>query len=237
MTIEPLVLVPPMLCDARAFGPQIEALSPEFPVMFAPTTQGERMEEVASQILGWAPAKFALAGMSMGGAVALEILRRAPERVTRIALISASALSDTPEQASAREPLIVAARSGRFNDVIAQEMNPDWLAPGPSRAPITTLVTDMAYANGSEAYVRQARATQRRRDQQSTLRKVTCPAVVVCGQEDTFLPVKRHEFMAEMIPYAKLEVIAGAGHLPTLEDPVATTIVLHDWMRQPLMLR
>ena len=129
-----------------------------------------------------------------------------------------------------REPL-------RFDDVIGKEMDAAWLAPGPLRVHVLGLVTDMAKRNGAEAYVRQARAMQRRKDQQMTLRKIHQPAVVICGQEDTLYPVRRHEFMSEMIPYGKLEVIAGAGHLPRLEDPVATNIVLRDWMKQPLVLR
>ena len=237
MIREPLVLVPPILCDARVFSPQIDGLSGEFPVMFAPTVHGERMEEIAGQILDWAPSKFALAGMGMGGSVALEVMRRAPDRVTRIALISASIQEETPEMASAREPLIVAARSGRFDHVVASEISAEHLSPSPLRNAILDLVADMARSNGTEAYVKQARAMQRRKDQQITLRKIKQPALVMCGQDDALVPVRRHEFLAEMIPYAKLEIIANAGHLPTLEEPVMTNMVLRDWMRQPLMLR
>ena len=234
---EPLVLVPPMLCDARIFAPQINAFSADGAVMFAPTHTGERREEIASEILSWAPSKFALAGLSMGGAVALEILRRAPERITRIALMNCTFQGETPQQASAPEPLIVAARSGRFADVIPAELDPNWLAPGPSRMQVAQLVTDMAHALGPEAYVRQARAMQRRRDQQSTLRKIKQPCLILCGQEDQLYPVKRHEFMSELITDARLAVIAGAGHLPTVEEPDATTQALREWMRQPLVLR
>ncbi|SEW22851.1 Pimeloyl-ACP methyl ester carboxylesterase [Cognatiyoonia koreensis] len=237
MSNEPLVLIPPMLCDARVFAPQFEDLSLDTPVMFAPTSTGERIEEIASNILGAAPAKFALAGMSMGGAVALEMLRRQPDRITRIALISASAQGETPQAASAREPLIVAARSGRFGDVIHQEMNPNWLAEGPERVRITNLITSMGQAVSAEGYVRQARAMQKRKDQQSTLRNVKQPTLVVCGAEDSLLPPRRHEFLAELVPYAKLEIIPGAGHLPTLEQPELTNHVLRTWMRQPLVLR
>ena len=197
----------------------------------------ERMEEIASQILSWAPSKFALVGMSMGGAVALEIMRRAGERVTRLALISASPLADTPQMASVREPLIVAARSGRFHDVIEKELPLDWLADGPNRLEIGNLVRDMAMYQGPEAYVRQARAMQRRKDQQVTLRKVNQPTLVLCGDEDSHLPVRRHEFLAEMIPQARLEVVVGAGHLPSLEQPETVIDQLRAWMRQPLVLR
>jgi len=237
MSIEPLVLIPPILCDARVFGPQINAFSRECPVMIAPTSVGERMEEIASNILSWAPSRFALAGMSMGGAVALEMLRRAPDRITRIALISSSAQGETPQAASAREPMIVAARSGRFDDVIHKEMNPDWLAEGPDRLAISNLIMDMGQALGPEGYVRQARAMQRRKDQQSTLRLVKQPTLVMCGAEDTLMPPRRHEFLAELVPYTKLEIVPGAGHLPTLEQPEISNHILRTWMQQPLVLR
>lgn len=237
MTGEPLVLIPPMLCDARVFGPQIDGLSAQHPVLFAPTVFGERLEDIAAHILRWAPPQFAVMGLSMGGVVALEMIRQAPERVNRIALMACTAQAETPEAASAREPLIVAARSGRFADVISKEMDPNWLAPGPLRPAILQMVTDMAHNIGPEAYVCQARAMQRRRDYQRVLREIRQPSVVICGQEDTLYPVRRHEFMSELIPYGKLEIVAGAGHLPTLEDPVAVNIIMRDWLAQPLVLR
>lgn len=219
MSVDPLVLLPPILCDARAFGAQLAGLSPEGAIMYAPTCQGERVEEIASQILGYAPSRFALAGQAMGATVALEIIRRAPDRVSKLALISATVHGERPEGASAIEPRIVAARSGRFDEVIGQELNPSWLAQSSPRAEITQLVTDMAWNQGPDAYVKQARAMQRRRDQQPTLSQITQPTWVICGAEDSLLPVIRHEFIAEMIPNATLKVVEGAGHLPTLEQP------------------
>lgn len=230
MPIDPLVLVPPMLCDARVYGAQLAGLSSETAIMYAPTCHGERVEEIASQILGWAPARFVLAGQAMGATVALEIMRRAPERVTKLALISASAHGETPEGASAAEPRIVAARSGRFDEVIGQEMNANWLAPGSPRSEITQLVTDMAWNQGAEAYVKQARAMQRRRDQQATLREIEQPTWVICGEEDSHSPVIRHEFTAEMIPNADLKVITGAGYLPSLEQPDQMNDVLRAFL-------
>lgn len=219
MTLEPLVLIPPMLCDVRIFGAQLAGLSAEVPMLYAPTCHGERIEEIASQILSWSPQRFALVGEGMGVSIALEIMRRASERVSRVALISGSAHGETPEGASAREPKIVAARSGRFDEVIATEMDPRWLSPSGATAEITQLIADMAWNQGPEAYVKQARAMQRRRDQQATLRQIAQPAWVICGADDTCLPVKRHQFTAEMIPNAELHVIENAGFLPTLEQP------------------
>jgi pimeloyl-ACP methyl ester carboxylesterase len=121
-------------------------------------------------------------------------------------------------------------------DVMREEMKPNYLAPGPARRDVLDLVMDMAAALGPEVFVRQSRALQRRPDQQATLRKCRVPALVLCGAHDALCPVKRHEFMAELIPDAKLCILGGAGHLPTLEQPEETTQALIDWMKRPLML-
>jgi len=234
---EPLVFLPGMMCDARLFGPQIAELSSEFSVMVSPVTRGERIEEIASGLLDELPQRFALAGLSMGGIVAMELLRRAPDRITRLALMDTNPLAETPQVAAAREPQIVKARTGRLQEVMRDEMLPACLGPGPFRAEISELVLDMADALGPETFVRQSRALQRRRDQQGTLRKCKVPTLVLCGEHDALCPVKRHTFMAELIQGAELRVIAGAGHLPTLETPAETTQALRDWMRQPLILR
>lgn len=235
--IEPLVLLPGMMCDARLFGPQIAEMSADTPVMVAPVSRGERIEEIASDLLDCLPKRFALAGMSMGGIVAMELLRRAPDRITRIALMDTNPLAEIPAVAANREPQIVRVRSGRLDEVMREEMKPNYLAPGPHRAEVLELVMDMARALGPNVFIRQSRALQRRKDQQATLRKIKVPALVLCGAEDALCPVKRHEFMAELIPYATLRVIEGAGHLPTLEQPDAVTDALRDWMGQPFVLR
>jgi len=234
---EPLVLLPSMMCDARLFGPQIAELSADMAVMVAPITQGERIEEIASSLLDLLPARFALAGLAMGGIVAMELLRRAPDRITRIALMCTNPLAETPAIAADREPQIVKARSGRLLEVMREEMKPNYLAPGPHRAEVLDLVVDMAEALGPDVFIRQSRALQRRKDQQAVLRKCRTPALILCGEHDQLCPVKRHTFMAELIPYAELVVLESSGHLPTLEQPDATTAALRSWMRQPLVLQ
>ena len=234
---EPLVLLPGMMCDARLFGPQIAELSADTAVMVAPITQGERIEEIASGLLDLLPRRFALAGLSMGGIVAMEVLRRAPDRVTRIALMDTNPLAETPQVAGAREPQIVAARSGRMLEVMREEMKPNYLAPGPNQIPVLDLVMDMAEALGPDVFVRQSRALQRRSDQQGTLCKIRVPTLVLCGRHDALCPVRRHEFMAELIPGADLCIVEEAGHLPTLEQPDDTTRALRRWMAKPYVLR
>ncbi len=233
---EPLVFLPGMMCDARLFGPQIAEMSSDYAVMAAPLTGGERIEEIASGLLDLLPKRFALAGLSMGGIVAMELLRRAPDRVTRIALMDTNPLAETPIVAANREPQIVKVRAGRLLEVMRDEMKPNYLAPGPQRADVLDLVMDMAEAMGPEVFIRQSRALQRRRDQQAVLRKCRVPTLVLCGAHDQLCPVKRHTFMAELIPYAELVILEHSGHLPTLEQPSATTDALRKWMKQPFML-
>lgn len=232
---EPLVLLPGLMCDARIFSEQFLALSGDRAVMVAPVTLGERIEQVASNLLDQMPHRFALVGHGLGGIVALEIYRRAPERVTRLCLISTDSLADTPQMAAAREPLIVAARSGRLEDALRQALPPDALAPGPQRAGFLDLVQDMGTGLGTEAFVRQMRAMQRRPDQQGTLRKISVPTLVLGGRHDVLAPEKRQMFMSELAPNARLCLIDDAGHLPTIEAPFEVTRALETWIESALM--
>jgi pimeloyl-ACP methyl ester carboxylesterase len=233
---EPMVLLPGILSDIRLFLPQLTALGRERPVMVAPTCQGERIDEIASNLLPGLPQKFALAGHGFGGMVAMEVLRRAPERVTRVALISTSPLPETPQDSAERELRIVSARAGRFDDILAKEVPMEAIGAA-HRKDIWGKLQTMGKAGGAETYVRQCRAMQRRRDQQSTLRRIKQPTLLICGAEDTIFPVKRHEFMAQLIPYAQLAVLPGVGHLPSLEAPAAFGETLRSWMKQPLVLQ
>ena len=131
--IEPLVLLPGLMCDARLFQPQIARLSRDRAVTVAPIGGGDRIEEIASGLLDQLPHRFALAGLSMGGVVALELVRRAPDRVTRLCLMATDAQADTPQIAANREELIVGALAGRLGEVMRKVIGTDTLAPGPRR--------------------------------------------------------------------------------------------------------
>jgi pimeloyl-ACP methyl ester carboxylesterase len=133
--------------------------------------------------------------------------------------------------------MIIGARSGRLDEVLRGFMKPEFLAPGPQRLAVLNQVFEMGRDLGPDVMVRQVRALQRRRDQQPTLRRCKVPTLILCGAHDTLTPLKRHAFMAELIPYAKLEVIEDAGHLPTLEAPEAVTAALRGWLKQPFVLQ
>jgi len=237
MSSDPVVFLPGMMCDARLFAPQLADLSRDMAVTVAPVTGGDRIEEIASGLLDVLPQRFALAGLSMGGIVAMEVLRRAPDRVTRIALMDTNSLAETPQSAAGYEPFIIKLRAGRIAEAVEMMLGRDVLAPGPARAGVMSALVEMAEGLGAAAIIRQTRALQRRRDYQSVLRRCKVPALVLCGAHDTLTPLKRHEFMAELIPNATLTVIPEAGHLPVLEQPEVTTAALRGWLKRPLMLQ
>ena len=219
----PLVLLPAMMCDGRLWRAQAEALGHGRAVMVAPTHLGASVGEVAAQVLDAAPRRFALAGLGLGAVVALEVLRRAPERIGRLALMSADALSEPPQVAAAREEGIVAAKAGRLLDVVRTMPGCAALGNGPLRNEARALVERMALDLGPEVFVRQSRLMQRRPDQQRALSQLKVPALILAGSQDTALPVRRHEFLAELIGTAELRVIEGAGHMAPLETPGEVT--------------
>ena len=227
---EPLVLLPGMMCDGRLFGPQIARFGRDRAVHLGNITGAATVPEIAAHVLADAPPRFALAGLSMGGIVAMEIMVQAPERVTRLALMDTNPKAEVAAVAQAREPQIAAVVDGQLAPVMRDEMKPNYLAPGPRRAEVLDLVLDMAMGLGPDVFVRQSRALQVRPDQQETLRGVTVPSLILCGVHDALCPIHRHELMASLIPDAVLEVVDGAGHLPTLEQPEAVIAAMETWL-------
>jgi pimeloyl-ACP methyl ester carboxylesterase len=236
---EPVVLVPGLASDARVFAPQFAALSRGRAVHVACISEEITIEDMARAVLADAPPRFALAGHSLGGIVALEIQRRAPDRVARLALLASDCLSDTPAVASTREDLIVAARAGRLGEAMRKALPETALAPDRDRAGLLAALVQMAMEVGPDAFVRQCRALQKRPDQQRTLRSLKVPTLILGGRHDTLCPPRRQEFMAAMAPGARLVLIEEAGHVPTLEAPEAVTAALLDWLdrQAPLILR
>ena len=229
----PILLVPGMMSDARLFGPQIDALSRDYVMQVACVARGQTIREMAAEALHDAPGRFALAGHGMGAIVAMDMLRRAPDRITRIALMSTSPLAETPEQASWREAQIVKAQAGNLAAAMSGLYPPEALSPGPGRGRALEVVRRMADDIGAAAFVRQSRAMQRRPDAQAELGRCRAPALVLCGADDILFPVRRHSFMAELMPNAELTVIGSAGHLPTLEAPGEVTAALSAWLARP----
>ena len=137
----------------------------------------------------------------------------------------------------AREARIVAARSGRLAQAMAEEIPAAAIAPTQWRDDVLALVRDMALNLGEGVFLRQSRALQRRPDQQKTLRKSMLPTLILAGQADTLIPARRAEFLAGIMPFANLHIIADAGHLPTLEQPDAVTELLGVFLGGPVLLK
>ena len=226
----PLVLIPGMMCDARMWG-GFDA-GPRQMLHFLPTGQ-DNVAALAAAFLQNAPERFALAGLSMGGIVAMEILSQAPERVERLALLDTNPLAETPEAKERRGSQMAKAQNGELEAVLRDEMKPNYLASGPHKKSILDLCMDMALSLGPDVFVRQSLALRDRMDQTKTLTAFQGPALVLTGEEDKLCPRDRHDLMHALMPQSKLAIIARAGHLPPLENAEATFAHLRNWLSTP----
>ena len=224
----PLVLIPGMMCDARMWGDVPAALAPRAISPAVPVT-GDTIAEMAAAILADAPKRFALAGLSLGGIVAMEILEQAPERVDRLALLDTNPLAEAPDVQARRAPQIARALSGDLMGVMRDEMKPNYLAD-PSDTDTLDLCMDMARALGPDVFRRQSLALKGRADRTATLARFTGPALVLMGAHDRLCPRDRHDLMHRLMPQSRLVIGPGAGHLPPLEQPAATTDALKEWL-------
>lgn len=227
---EPLLFLPGMMCDARLFAPQIGEFSVDYPVMVAPLTGRSTVAELCEDILAHAPPRFALAGLSMGGIIAMEIVRQAPERVSRLALMDTNPLAEPAARAIERDAQIDRVRNGGLRSVMRDEMKPNYLADGPQKGWVLDLCMEMAEALGADVFTLQSRALAQRPDQRDTLRAIDVPTLILCGEYDSLCPLERHEMMRDLIPGARLAVIPGAGHLPVLEQSELTNKEIKLWL-------
>ena len=229
----PLVLLPGLLCDGALWRHQTETLADAAAFTIGDFTDDDSIEAMARSVLIEAPESFALAGLSMGGYVALEIMRQAPERVTRLALLDTSARADTPEQTVHRGGLLELVQMGEFKGVTPRLLplliHPDRL----DDEALTGTIMAMAERIGKEAYLRHQNAILKRVDSRPYLPAIGCPTLVLCGRQDVLAPLDAHQEMADAIPRASLVVVEDCGHLATLEQPHAVSAALRYWLQIP----
>ena len=226
----PLFLLPGLLLDEALWAPQLSALKDIADMMVADLTPYDSMAAMARSVLDKAPASFALAGLSMGGYAAFEIMRQAPERVTRLALLDTSARPDTPEQTQDRRALISMCDKGEFKGV-TRRLLPRWIHPSRiNDKALTETVMSMTARVGRDAFVREQTAIMGRPDSRPGLSRIRCPTLVLCGHEDLATPVELHREMAADIPNARLVVVPECGHLSPLERPEAVNAALRSWL-------
>ena len=219
-----------MMCDERLWQPQCEALPCRCEV--ADLSRGERIEAIAAGILASAPEHFALAGLSMGGIVAFEMWRQAPERIERLALLDTNFRADPPERRQLRNEQIERVAAGQLESVLRDELKPNYLAEiHRGNLQLLDEVLAMGLDLGSAVFTRQSLALRDRPDSSGTLATIDCPVLVLCGKEDSLCPVELHREMARSIPRAELIVIDNCGHLATLEQPDAVNAALTRWLQ------
>jgi pimeloyl-ACP methyl ester carboxylesterase len=227
----PILLVPGLVSSPRVYAPVIPALWRFGPVTVANHIRDDSMGAIARRILAEAPPRFALAGHSMGGYIAFEILRPAPERVAKLALINSQARPDTPEAAARRHGMIARAQAGEFHALL-DELFPIFVHPSRrDDADLRKLAHDMGDDIGVDALIRQQTAIAGRADSRPTLAAIKCPTLVLTGDEDNTIPNSLSTEMAAGIPGAKLTILADCGHMPQLEQPLATAEALTEWLQ------
>lgn len=232
----PLLLIPGLGLTGRLYRDQIAALGGGAAarggraMIVADHTGADTIEGIVEQILAKAPPRFGLVGLSMGGYVALGLMRRAPERIERLALLDTQARPDTPEASAVRLQQIAIAEKGGLDRIPALQI-PKLLAPAHHGVvELTDAVHEMMAATGAEAFVRQQKAIMTRPDARPGLGAIACPTLIVVGELDEITPVALAREMHEAIPDSRLTIVPGAGHLTPMEAPEAVTAALASWL-------
>lgn len=231
MSNTPFLLIPGLNSTPEVFRHLVPALWPLGPVTVANHTEGEGIEGIAASILRDAPQRFALLGFSMGGYLAFEIVRRAPERVTRLCLLDTTARPDSPEATTKRRQKIAIARDGGFSKTLDgaydDAVHPDHIG----RADLRSLSKAMSLAVGAETYIRHQEAIIARPDSRPTLATIRVPTTVIVGDADKITPPDAAREMADGIAGSRLTVIERAGHMAVIEQPEATIGAIVAWGR------
>jgi pimeloyl-ACP methyl ester carboxylesterase len=231
-TLVDLVLVPGLLCDHRLWDSQTQALAAAARSRIPDLSGYDSIEAMAAAVLSAAPEHFALAGFSMGGCVALEIMARAPRRVYRLALLSTSAAGLPANVREHYGQWITRIETTGLAQYLADAF-PRYVAP--ERAHDQALwetFSAMGKDLGAAVAVRQMRALLGYCGFRGDLRSVACPTVLICGAQDQRTPVEVHEQLARQIIAAELTVVAGSGHFTPLEAPAVVAAALHQWLRR-----
>ncbi|MDK1018695.1 MAG: alpha/beta hydrolase [Actinomycetota bacterium] len=227
-----LLLLPGTLCDERLFSHQVEQLSALADVRVGDLTTADTIEGMAESVLDAAPEKFALGGLSLGGIVALEVVRVAPQRVTHLALLDTNHTPPTKAQVATWTVFEQMTLDGDFDRITPERLAPILIHRQEDRR-LRQLVLDMAAAIGPEAFLRQNHANSHRPDNSGVLGQIECPTLVLCGAEDAVCPVVLHEEIAARISGAELAIVPAAGHLSTIDAPEAVTAALRSWLARP----
>ena len=227
----PVILVPGLNCSARLYAEQVPALWQFAPITIADHRRDDSMAAIARRILADAPPRFALAGLSMGGYIAFEVMRQAADRVAKLALLDTGARAEVPERTEARRPLMALARRGRLAEITDDQFPLLVHRRRHGDQALKAIVRAMNQETGAEAYTRQQEAIMSRPDSRPSLSAIDCPTLVLVGDNDQLTPAELAREMANGIRGARLVIVPESGHLSTLEQPHAVTHALVEWMK------
>lgn len=236
MTKTPLLLVPGLLCSPRLFAPQVAALSDAAEIVVpdwrqAPLSIFDSWEKTARWVIDQMPSeKFALAGLSLGGMIAVEIMQIAAERVTKLALLDTGMRAQNPTEQAIRRARIRLASEGRFELVLGLQLSRFIPAYRLADKALVDEVMAMCTETGVDIYKRQEELAARRVDRRPDLPRIACPTIVVCGRDDSATPLFLSEEIAAAIKASELIVIEQCGHLITMEKPEETNAILRKWL-------
>jgi pimeloyl-ACP methyl ester carboxylesterase len=226
-----LVFLPGFMCDKRLFEPQLDALNSDFACSVHVTAK-PTLDAMAEAVLAVSPPRFALAGLSMGGLLALEVIRQAPERIERLALLDTTARMDSPKNHAVRTRQIEDVLAGKLDKVMRDELKPTYLVDSPQKPALLDLCLDMARDLGPQVFKVQSLALRDRVAYTDVLDQINVPTLVLCGAQDRLCPPKLHDELHLGIKGSTLVKIENAGHLPTLEQPEATIAAFHHWLSE-----
>jgi len=212
------------------YAPQVPQLWRTGPVMIADHTRDDSMAGIARRILSAAPARFALVGLSMGGYIAFEILRQAPERIAKVALLDTSARADAPEQTAMRRAQMALAAQGQLAEVVEQQFPRLVHRARRADGALREVFTLMAEEVGAAGFIRQQTAISGRIDSRPALGSIRCPTLVLVGEGDELTPPERAAEIAAGVPGARLTTVPQCGHMSTLEQPDEVTRALLEWL-------
>lgn len=228
-TNQSLNLVPGLICDDEVWAHPQSHLSDVADCRIVPADEADTMQELARAVLESAPDTFAIAGFSMGGYVALEVLRQAPERVTRLALLDTSSRGDTLEKAAGRTAAIADCEEGRFDDLLDRFV-PLLLHSERMSEPLAAQVRAMGHRVGPALFARRHRAMRTRTDGRDLLAGCEIPVRAIVGRSDALTSVEENQEIADLAPRGRLSIVEDCGHMPPLERPQAATALLRDWL-------
>ncbi len=228
-----LVLVPGLLCTRALWAPQIKDLGAAARIHVADHTGHDTMARIAASILATAPPRFALAGLSMGGYIAFEIMRQAPMRVTKLCLLDTSARADTPERPAQRRAMVAAVEQAKsmqsaMDAYMPLLVHPDRVGDPAFRSVVLAMMEEL----GPAVFRRQIEAIIGRVDSRPSLAAIKCPVMVIVGREDVLTPVEGHEEIARGIKGSRLEIVSHCGHLSTLERPERVSDLMAEWLAE-----